>query len=104
MVGFTVLSSKYPPERVLHILSDIFEQFDALCEKHMVDKVKTIGDAYIICAGALARPRADDAVRVVRMALSMQEIVREVANNEGVDVAVRIGVHTGVVTGGIIGT
>ena len=105
MVGFTVLSSKHPPERVLGILSDIFEEFDTLSEKHRVDKVKTIGDAYIVCAGALCeRPRSDDAVRVCRMALAMQEVVRRVATKEKIDIAVRIGIHTGVVTGGIIGT
>lgn len=79
MVGFTVLSSKYPPERVLGILSDIFEQFDTLCEMHSVDKVKTIGDAYIVCAGALASPQPDDSIRVVQMALGMHQIVRAVA-------------------------
>ena len=104
MVGFTPLSSKYPPERVLGILSDIFEEFDSLCESHSVDKVKTIGDAYIVCAGALARPRADDAARVVRMGMGMQEVVKRVAAKERIDIAVRIGVHTGRCTGGIIGT
>ena len=103
MVGFT-LSSKYPPERVLGILSDIFEEFDELCEANKVDKVKTIGDAYIVCAGALSDIRPDDAERVVRMGLEMQKVVARIARKEGVDVAVRIGVHTGRCTGGIIGT
>ena len=104
MVGFTPLSSKYPPEKVLGILSDIFERFDNLCEQHSVDKVKTIGDAYIVCAGAMQEPRPDDAARVVRMALGMQVVVQEIAEKEQIDVAVRIGVHTGRCTGGIIGT
>ena len=104
MVGFTPLSSKYPPERVLGILSDIFEEFDELCEQNSVDKVKTIGDAYIVCAGALSEARSDDAERVVRMGMQMQDVVRRIAAKEGVDVAVRIGVHTGRCTGGIIGT
>ena len=69
-----------------------------------VDKVKTIGDAYIVCAGALSDARPDDAQRVVRMGMQMQKVVQRVAANEGVDVAVRIGVHTGRCTGGIIGT
>ena len=104
MVGFTPLSSKYPPERVLGILSDIFEEFDTLCENNEIDKVKTIGDAYIVCAGALRERRPDDAHRVVRMGMEMQEVVKRIAKKEGVDVAVRIGVHTGRCTGGIIGT
>jgi class 3 adenylate cyclase len=104
MVGFTPLSARFPPEKVLGILSDIFEEFDSLCELNSVDKVKTIGDAYIVCAGALSEIRADDAQRVVRMGLAMQEVVTRIALAEGIDVAVRIGVHTGLCTGGIIGT
>ena len=57
---------------MLGILSDIFEEFDRLCEENDVDKIKTIGDAYIVCAGALNELRADDAARVVRMGLAMQ--------------------------------
>ena len=67
-----------------------------------VDKVKTIGDAYIVCAGALSDIRPDDAERVVRMGLEMQKVVARIARKEGVDVAVRIGVHTGRCTGGIM--
>ena len=103
MVGFTSLSATYPPQKVLGILSDIFEEFDRLCEENDVDKIKTIGDAYIVCAGALQDLRADDAARVVRMGLAMQQVVATVREAEGIDIAVRIGVHTGRVTGGIIG-
>ena len=104
MVGFTPLSARFPPEKVLGILSDIFEEFDSLCETNGVDKVKTIGDAYIVCAGALSDKRRDDAQRVVRMGLAMQHVVTRIATHEGIDIAVRIGVHTGRCTGGIIGT
>ena len=58
MVGFTALSAKYPPQRVLGILSDIFEEFDRLCEEHNCDKIKTIGDA---CAACPLPSRAADA-------------------------------------------
>ena len=112
-VGFTPLSSRYSAEVVLGILSDIFEEFDSLAETHKVDKVKTIGDAYIVCAGALSesRGKADDAMRVVRMGLAMQDVVEHIAatkkvdgSEEKLDIAVRLGVHTGRCTGGIIGT
>ena len=102
---------------MLSILSDIFDDFDRLCDEHAVDKIKTIGDAYIVCAGALdndaeqhrtvseaRRYFAAAAQRVVRMGLAMQEVVKKKAEKEGIDIAVRIGVHTGNVTGGIIGT
>ena len=89
---------------MLGILSDIFERFDTLAEQNHVHKVKTIGDAYIVCAGALTRPKPDDAQRVVRMGLAMQDVVRDVASRRAIDIGVRIGVHTGRCTGGIIGT
>ena len=104
MVGFTPLSAKFSAEVVLGILSDIFERFDTLGEQNQVDKVKTIGDAYIVCSGALSAPRPDDAERIVRMGLQMQMVVAEIAKEKGIVVAVRIGVHTGRCTGGIIGT
>ena len=100
MVGFTALSATYPPQKVLGILSDIFEEFDRLCEENDVDKIKTIGDAYIVCAGALQDLRADDAARVVRMGLAMQEVVATVREAGDRHRAHR---HTGRVTGGIIG-
>ena len=81
-----------------------------MCEENDVDKIKTIGDAYVVCAGALSEhhdrcggQHDDDAARVVRMGLAMQEVVATVRAAEGIDIAVRIGVHTGRVTGGIIG-
>ena len=104
MVGFTPLSAKFTAEVVLGILSDIFERFDTLGEQNQVDKVKTIGDAYIVCTGALSAPRPDDAERIVRMGLQMQQVVAEIAKEKDIVVAVRIGVHTGRCTGGIIGT
>ena len=104
MVGFTPLSAEFSAEVVLGILSDIFEEFDTLGEQNEVDKVKTIGDAYIVCTGALSNPRPDDAQRIVRMGLQMQAVVARIAADKSIEVAVRIGVHTGRCTGGIIGT
>ena len=81
---------------MLGILSDIFEEFDRLCEENDVDKIKTIGDAYVVCAGALSEHHGgcggqhdDDAARVVRMGLAMQEVVAAVREAEGIDIAVR---------------
>ena len=69
-------------------------------------KVKTIGDAYIVCCGAFVctDQQQEAARRIVNMALSMQYIVSQKAFERGIDIGVRIGVHTGMVIGGIIGT
>ena len=106
MVGFTPLSAARGPEEVLGILSELFADFDQAAERWGVHKVKTIGDAYIVCCGAFIQvdDPADAAKRVVNMALSMQHIVTDKAMARGVDIGVRIGVHTGMVIGGIIGT
>ena len=106
MVGFTPLSAARGPEEVLGILSELFEAFDQAAERWGVHKVKTIGDAYIVCCGAfdLKDDQAKAATRVVSMALTMQYIVSQKAFERGVDISVRIGVHTGMVIGGVIGT
>ena len=106
MVGFTPLSAARGPEEVLGILSELFADFDQAAERWGVHKVKTIGDAYIVCCGAFyqADKPADAARRVVNMGLSMQQTVIAKAMSKGVDIGVRIGIHTGMVIGGIIGT
>jgi class 3 adenylate cyclase len=106
MVGFTPLSAARGPEEVLGILSELFAEFDQAATRWGVHKVKTIGDAYIVCCGAFYMTEQPDvaAVRVVNMALSMQQIVTATAASRGVDIGVRIGIHTGMVIGGIIGT
>ena len=106
MVGFTPLSAARGPEEVLGILSELFADFDQAAERWGVHKVKTIGDAYIVCCGAFVCTDDDQeaARRIVNMALSMQYIVSQKAFERGVDISVRIGVHTGMVIGGIIGT
>ncbi|EOD14592.1 adenylate and guanylate cyclase catalytic domain-containing protein, partial [Emiliania huxleyi CCMP1516] len=75
--GFTALSARYPPNQVLSLLSDIFEAFDGLADKHGADKLKTIGDAYVVSAGALS-PMPDHAAALVAMALEMVDAVTEI--------------------------
>ena len=117
MVGFTPLSASRPPAEVLSILSDLFGVFDDLADKYGVQKVKTIGDAYVACAGAFPVPNklgdalppvvdapGEAAERAVNMALAMQQAVMTKAMELGIDVGSRVGVHTGMVMGGIIGT
>lgn len=79
---------------------------DRLTEWHGVHKVKTIGDAYVVCCGAFdeAPTAAEAARRVVGMGLSMLDEVELCKREHGVDIAIRVGVHTGPAIGGIIGT
>ena len=106
MVGARPSPPRVTAEEVLGILSELFEAFDQAAERWGVHKVKTIGDAYIVCCGAfdLKDDQAKAATRVVSMALTMQYIVSQKAFERGVDISVRIGVHTGMVIGGVIGT
>ncbi|EOD21646.1 adenylate cyclase, partial [Emiliania huxleyi CCMP1516] len=91
---------------VIGLLSDLFAKFDRLTEWHGVHKVKTIGDAYVVCCGAFdeAPTAAEAARRVVGMGLSMLDEVELCKREHGVDIAIRVGVHTGPAIGGIIGT
>ncbi|KAL1498553.1 hypothetical protein AB1Y20_013872 [Prymnesium parvum] len=106
MVGFTPLSAFLSAKEILGILSELFDIFDELVEEHAVHKVKTIGDAYVACCGAFDQSEspAVAAERAVRFALAMQAGVKEVASARSIDIGCRVGVHTGMVMGGIIGT
>mmetsp|Transcript_11917 Transcript_11917/g.38288 ORF Transcript_11917/g.38288 Transcript_11917/m.38288 type:complete len:768 (+) Transcript_11917:85-2388(+) len=107
MVGFTKLSSERSADFVLGLLSDLFAKFDGLAEGYGVHKVKTIGDAYIVCCGAFGEARgnpADAARRVGAMALGMIGEVQAIKEERKVDIDIRVGVHTGTAIGGIIGT
>jgi guanylate cyclase len=102
LVGFTTYAGDRPPEEVVRVLNRIFSAFDDLCETLGLEKIKTIGDAYMVAAG-LPVPRADHAEVVARMALAMREALAEVATEEGCPLALRIGIHTGPVVAGVIG-
>ncbi len=102
IVGFTKLAARLPPERIVDLLNDLFCQFDDLAGRYGLEKIKTIGDCYMI-AGGLPEPRADHAEAVADMALAMIDIVRSVAAQLGEPLDVRIGIHSGPVVAGVIG-
>jgi guanylate cyclase len=102
LVGFTALSARLPAKEVVDLLNEIFTLFDALAEKHGVEKIKTIGDAYMV-VGGLPEPCADHASRVAKMALDMNAAVETLARARSIDLAMRIGVHSGEVVAGVIG-
>jgi class 3 adenylate cyclase len=102
IVGFTNLSARTPPERLVAILDAVFSAFDAIADRHGLEKIKTIGDAYMAAAG-VPEPRADHVEAAARMALEMREILPKVAMQHGVEMQLRIGLHTGPVVAGVIG-
>lgn len=103
LVGFTYLTSKMSAPTVLEMLNKIFSAFDRLAIELGVEKIKTIGDAYMAAAG-LPEPRADHANAIAHMALGMHEVVASVGREYGVELKARIGIHSGDVVAGIIGT
>jgi len=103
VVGFTPLSSRLLPSQLLDLLEEIFGKFDLLAKKHGVEKIKTIGDAYMAISGA---PSAVDrqVERMADFALEIIHICKEISKKTGFDLAVRVGIHTGPVVAGVIGS
>jgi len=103
LVDFTQMSEKMPPSYLIDFLSQIFLKFDQLAEKYKVEKIKTIGDAYMVVSGAPV-VCTDHAHRIAAMAFEMKDALREVAVKTGLDLNMRIGIHTGPVVAGVIGS
>lgn len=102
IVGFTKLSATVSAEDLVRLLNGIFSGFDQLSEKHGLEKIKTIGDAYMVVAG-IPMERADHAQAIARMALDMQIMIHEFKQSAAEDISVRIGIASGPVVAGIIG-
>ena len=102
IVGFTPLSERLPAAELVSLLDRIFARWDALALEHGVEKIKTIGDAYMAAAG-IPLPRPDHAEAAAAMALAMGPAVAESSAETGVPLAVRIGIDTGPVVAGVIG-
>ncbi len=100
IVDFTRLSAQAAPDELVELLSREFSLFDALAEKHGLEKIKTIGDAYMV-VGGVPMPRADHAEAVAEMALDMLNELPQVTAGL---LKIRIGIHTGPVVAGVIGT
>lgn len=103
LINFTQMSEKMPPTQLIDLLSQVFLRFDQLAEKYQVEKIKTIGDAYMVISGAPVACE-NHAHRIAAMALDMNEALKEVAINTGLDLNMRIGIHTGPVVAGVIGS
>jgi class 3 adenylate cyclase len=103
IVDFTVRSQRMAPRQVVQVLDELFSAFDQLARRQGLEKIKTIGDAYMV-AGGLPDPRPDHAEAVAEMALAIREEVARRSDPSGEPLAVRIGIDTGPVVAGVIGT
>ena len=102
LVGFTPLSSQLSPVEMLELLNEIYSHFDALIEKYGVEKIRTIGDSYMIASG-LPHPRSDHAQAIARLALEMRDYIAGFPPVQGQRLSFRIGINSGPVIAGVIG-
>lgn len=102
IVGFTKLAERVSPTQLVYLLNEIFSRFDRLAEKHGIEKIKTIGDAYMV-VGGLPVYRPDHAEAVALMALDMQQEISQFSTETGEPFSIRIGINTGPVIAGVIG-
>lgn len=103
IVGFTQLSEHIPPGQLVNLLNEIFSAFDQLSEKHSLEKIKTIGDAYMV-VGGIPTQRSDHAEAIAEMALDMQDELARFNVKNIATLNIRIGINTGPVVAGVIGT
>ena len=103
LVDFTSLADRFSPEETVALLGDIFSRFDALAGRHGLEKIKTTGDGYML-AGGLPEERPDHAVAVAKMALAMLDVVETAGRIAGEPLQLRIGLNTGALIAGVLGT
>jgi class 3 adenylate cyclase len=102
VANFTPFAERTSPERVVGVLDAIFSAFDGLTQRRGLEKIKTIGDAYMV-VGGLPEPRSDHAEAVAELALEMQAELARLCEALGIELAIRIGIDTGPVVAGVIG-
>lgn len=102
IVDFSPLASRMSPTELVNLLNQIFSSFDQLAEQHGLEKIKTIGDAYMV-VGGLPTIRPDHAEAVAEMALDMQREIARFRRDDGEPFCLRIGINTGSVVAGVIG-
>lgn len=103
LVGFTKLSANMPAAELVELLNQIFSHFDALTTQAGLEKIKTMGDAYMVVSG-VPEPRDDHAHALVNLAFNMQQALDLIAQARAVDLKMRIGIHSGAVVAGVIGS
>ena len=102
IVGFTILSARMSPEEMVQLLNEVFSFFDSLVDKYDLEKIRTIGDNYMVASG-VPRPRPDHASALARMALDMRTYVCDGHTALKELLQFRIGINSGPVVAGVIG-
>src|SRR3954454_15971708 len=102
VVDFTPFAARETPARVVAVLNEVFSRFDVLADRYGLEKIKTIGDAYMVVAGA-PEPRDDHASVILDMAIAMHHEVARVEPLAGRPLRLRIGIATGAAVAGVIG-
>lgn len=103
VVGFTAFSSHTPAAELVSLLNDLFSRFDAASQRHGMEKIKTIGDCYMAVCG-LPTPRTDHARATMEMARDMVHQLAEFNRDRGANLQLRIGLNSGPVVAGVIGS
>ncbi|MGF1493547.1 MAG: adenylate/guanylate cyclase domain-containing protein [Microcoleaceae cyanobacterium] len=102
IVNFTPLANQLKPIELVNQLNEIFSAFDQLAQEYDLEKIKTIGDAYMV-VGGLPIPQEDHAEAIAEMALRMQQVIPQFCRHTGQPLEIRIGIHVGPVVAGVIG-
>ena len=102
LTGFTRLSLKLKPDDLVEMLDTIFSRFDELVDQYGLEKIKTIGDEYMVASG-IPIPRDDHAQALAGFALAMRDSLAEYSAANDVDLQMRIGINSGPVVAGVIG-
>lgn len=102
LVGFITLANHTDPQELVTLLNDLFSRFDNIAERHGLEKIKTIGDSYLV-VGGLPEPRTNHAEAVAEMALEMLTALASLNRERGTSLSLRIGLNSGPVVAGVIG-
>ena len=103
LVSFTELSSEISAEALVGLLNEYFARVDALAERHQIEKIKTIGDSYMAATG-LQPGEISSAARMVQFAVELLNELEELRQQTGYPLRARVGIHSGLVVAGVIGT
>ena len=101
LVGFTKMSERLSPQDLVRRLNDVFSSFDDLADELGLEKIKTIGDAYMVVGGLSLE--SDHVEKIAQMALRVRETIERMAGTGEDRLSIRVGIHTGLVVGGVIG-